>query len=47
MKIVTTNAASTAPCPVNVTGLQDNVTEDVNQAGTPKLVNRVRVLIFL
>lgn len=41
MKIVITNAANTAMNPDDVTGLQDNVTEDVNLAGTPKRVSRV------
>lgn len=41
MKIVITNAANTAMNPDDVTGLQDNVTEDVNQAGTLKLVSKV------
>lgn len=44
--IVITDAANTASCPDNVTGLQDNVTEDVNRAGTPQLVSKVGVSIF-
>lgn len=46
VKIVITDAANTASCPDNVTGLQDNVTEDVNRAGTPQLVSKVGVSIF-
>lgn len=41
VKIVITNAANTVPCTDDVTGLQDNVTEDVNRAGTLKLVSKV------
>lgn len=47
VKSVITNAADTVPCPDDVTGLQDNVTEDVNRAGTPKLVIRVGISILL
>lgn len=47
VKIVKTDAANTAPCPDDVTGLQDNVTEDVKRAGTPKLVSRVGISILL
>lgn len=47
VRIVITNAADTAPCPDDVTGLQDNVTEDVNLAGTPKLVSKVCASMLL
>lgn len=40
VKTVITNAANTAMNPDNATVLQDNVTEDVNRAGTLKLVSR-------
>lgn len=46
VKIVLTNAADTVLCPDDVTGLQDNATEDVKWAGTPKLVSRVGISIF-
>lgn len=39
-----TNAANTAMNPDDVTGLQDNVTEDVKRAGTPQLVSRNALL---
>lgn len=39
VKIVKTNAANSALCLHDVTGIQDNVTEDVFQAGTPQLVS--------
>lgn len=39
------NAAGTASCPDDVTALQDNVMEDANRAGTPKLVSKVSVSI--
>lgn len=39
------NAAGTASCPDDVTSLQDNVMEDANRAGTPKLVSKVGVSI--
>lgn len=42
--IVITTAANTAMYPDDVTGLQDNVTEDVNRAGTTKLVSRNALL---
>lgn len=45
--IVITNAADTVPCPDDVKGLQDNVTEDVERDGTPKLVSRVGISILL
>lgn len=44
MKIVITNAANTAMYPDDVTGLQDNVTEDVNRAGSLKLVSKNALL---
>lgn len=47
VKIVITNAADTVLCPDDVTGLQDNVTEDVKRAGTPTLVSRVGISILL
>lgn len=47
MIIVITTAANTAMYPDDVTGLQDNVTEDVNRAGTTKLVSRVCHLLLL
>lgn len=47
VKIVITNAANTAMCLDDVTWLQDNVTEDVNRAGTPQLVSKVGVTQLL
>lgn len=44
MKIVITNAANTAMNQDDVTVLQDNVTEDVNRAGSLKLVSRNALL---
>lgn len=46
IKLACTNAVKTASCPDDVTALQDNVTEDVNRAGTPKLVSKVCVSIL-
>lgn len=47
MKIVITNAANTAIYPDDVTGLQDNVKEDVNRAGSLKLVSKVCLHSFV
>lgn len=47
MKIVITNAANTAMYPDDVTGLQDNVTEDVKRAGSLKLVSKVCLHYFV
>lgn len=44
MKIVITNAVNTALNSDDVKGLQDNVTEDVNLAGSPKLVSKNALL---
>lgn len=40
VKTVILNAAGTASCSDDVTALQDNVMEDANRAGTPKLVSK-------
>lgn len=45
VKTVIINAAGTASCPDDVTSLQDNVMEDANRAGTPKLVSKTNTEI--
>lgn len=44
---VQTDAVTTAMCPSDVTGLQVNVKEGVDQAGPLQLVSRVGILVLL